>query len=257
MQTAIHKPVKDPFPHHELAGERDSIFHRRDEAHVSSMKPRSTESRAWPTAEVETVTVDATQGPQCFVADYEQMTRAFSRFKGDKSKVHVYIAFHKSHPREAQAVREWISKHTLRRLVYTDEDDNDWALWLDSVENKLGLLLFHEDDPAYCQLRGLGPILGQDRVLCYNISFPPSAEGPSAKGPSAKSIVSMIFPRGTFLLITEASILNYPTQVKYILGWFQAHAKEKSSGWKIMLRPRISDWLYQTAVHHDGEEQKR
>ena len=63
-----------------------------------------------------------------------------------------------------------------------------------------------------------------------------------------RSRVVALFPRGRWLLITDAVFLQSPKEVLRVFLWFQDLYKLKEPGtWKIFTRPKSLDWLIKVA----------
>ncbi|KIV92613.1 hypothetical protein PV10_03887 [Exophiala mesophila] len=181
--------------------------------------------------------------------DFDYMTTVAPAFRGDNSKLRVFITFTGTHPSEARIVQEWLRAYVRPRNLYSDALKTDWTEFLSCFENRspsLSIVLFHSTLPDYIHYTKLGSFLKSDNFLCFSVDLELSPNS----GP--KCPLARLFPRGTVLCITEGCMTYCPKEVLCALEYFESVA---TPNWTLMLIPDITTWLTDRLAHcGEGEE---
>lgn len=170
-----------------------------------------------------------------------------------RRKPRVFISFAKSHPVEAEAVKEWLLQYLNPQHIFTDAEKNSdgWKDWMDDIGTKTGIVLFYEDSPAYGDLEFFSRLIQSSNILCYSLSFHEfECDDPS------RNLVTRLFPRGTGLFITEDTMTNKPTEALWAMQWFEQQSTNKVRSWKLGLMPNAVEWVSRQAAKAGGETQK-
>ncbi|RVX66437.1 hypothetical protein B0A52_09667 [Exophiala mesophila] len=181
--------------------------------------------------------------------DFDYMTTVAPAFRGDNSKLRVFVTFTGTHPSEARIVQEWLRAYVRPRNLYSDAVKTDWTEFLSCFENRspsLSIVLFHSTLPDYIHYPKLGPFLKSDNFLCFSVDLELSQNG------GRKCPLARLFPRGTVLCITEGCMTYCPKDVLSALEYFESAA---TPNWALMLIPDITTWLTGRLAHcGEGEE---
>ncbi|KPI35681.1 uncharacterized protein AB675_1271 [Cyphellophora attinorum] len=149
----------------------------------------------------------------------------------------VFVGFPAQFEIQAAALTAWAEKYTKPRLVCGFQD---WAEFEDFTTLKgPKLLLFHDSEPSFATLKGMGRALHREDVVCYNVSWTqPVAAGKPHYG------ASLLFPRGAATFVPEEVFVSTPAVALTFLKWYWRTYKDRSATqYKLMLRPNIHDWL--------------
>lgn len=168
-----------------------------------------------------------------------------------KMKPQVYIAFTTSYASEATALVDWLSQYISPQHIYTNAVMVSWNTWRRDIMTKPGILLFHEQDPAYCDLEQLATCLSSE-VICYNLSFKHDEKAKSAVGS-----VSKLFPKGIALFVTENALIDYPDEVLSAMEWIEQQSQTKVQNCRLGLVPKAKDWLTIRAARVDEDLQEK
>jgi hypothetical protein len=175
-----------------------------------------------------------------FTADFDALFCGIDR---KQRKPRVFITFAKSHPLETTIIKDWLRSYIGDRYVFDNSEKGDWAEFQDhdDMSNKTSVILFHADRSAFTDLQGFYQSLRYSNVLCYNVRFTKATvDTTTADGSNP---FTMLFPRGTALCITEDLLRRFPDKALFALRWFRTSSNGKAKTWKLMLFPRIQDWL--------------
>lgn len=238
------------------AVDRDSLInlskvHReRPQRRLSNVEDEAPTSHGRPTephasAITPAVPTSVTNSQVSFSANFEAITCGLDM---SQRKPRIFISFARSHPADANAVKEWLSKHLSTRLIFADDQRDDWAEFQQESNDKTSIILFHERYPSYCELPHLYKTLKSGFVFCHSLSFVPTEQG---------NPITRIFPRGTVLCITESTLVSQAEEALGAMIWFRDSSFSKAQYWKLMLPPDPFSWILRQAMESSGERQNR
>ncbi|KIW99429.1 uncharacterized protein Z518_11168 [Rhinocladiella mackenziei CBS 650.93] len=165
-------------------------------------------------------------------------------------KPRFYIAFAESHPFEAEAIQNRLERHVHGRYIYKSSEKEAWDAWVADTDKREGVILFHEDNPVYCDLKGFYKCLWMPSFAFYNLSFPPFDHDHSIQ-------IQRLFPRGNTLLITENSMIHSSKEALFAMQWFEQLSIGKVQSWKLCLVPNAAEWISRQIMRSNEDIQKR
>ncbi|KAK5211603.1 hypothetical protein LTR41_003064 [Exophiala xenobiotica] len=162
----------------------------------------------------------------------------------ERKRPAFYIAFGKSRPLEAAAVKNWLLVHNIsKRAIWSDEEKDAWSEWRSEIGPKQGILLFRRGTSRYYDMKSLALCLYQG-IICFDVSFPGDESWTG-------NAITRVFIRGTGLFITENTLIDYPDEVLRAVKWFQQQSKGKAKTYKLGLVPDASEWLLKRVLECD------
>ncbi|KIW92986.1 uncharacterized protein Z519_06835 [Cladophialophora bantiana CBS 173.52] len=191
-------------------------------------------------------------GPLSFSAKFDDL---FCGWDKTQRKPRVMICFGKTNQAEAEAVRQWLYKYLSPRKVFMDTEEDDWEEFQDNLSNRTGVVLFHEQQRAYCDLRDFCKILRLASVFCHEISS--SFHQMKDSNLDRRSPMTRLFPRGTVLCITESTLVRHPEEAIWAIHWFEKKSINKQRFWKLFLLPDMSSWILRRAKDSHGVTQQK
>lgn len=167
-------------------------------------------------------------------ADFTYLTTVSSSLKRDSKRPRAFIAFNGTHPEEARVVSDWLGLHMKPRNIFVETESDGWKEFLEGAQQRISIVLFHENVPNYTSLVKLSSFLQTESLVCFNTCLDPS---------NGRISFSRLFPRGTTICITESCMSNLPTQTHRALKYFEENTIQgKKIGWKLILFPRALEW---------------
>lgn len=181
----------------------------------------------------------------------------------DPGRARFYLAFPLPCHGELEALRAFLSKHTLPNTICTAVESHGWDRFktiLGDNSDHIGVIIvccppyagplltinsqFHEQYTNYSGLPGFGKLLKMVNVNVFNICL-----GQVLPYSDPPVHIERLFPNGTAILLTESAIMRQPEQTLAIVRWFSQMVKTKRGTWKIVLVPNVRHWLRQVAMH--------
>jgi hypothetical protein len=181
----------------------------------------------------------------------------------DPGRARFYLAFPLPCQPEMEALRAFLSNHTLPNLICTSAEPQGWDGFktiLGDKSDNIGVIIvcctpdamlvlttdfqFHAKYTSYFGLAGLAKLLKMVNVNLFSLSLRrvlPFCE--------SQTHIIRLFPNGTAILLTESAMAEQPERTLAILRWFSHTAKTKRGTWKIVLVPNVRRWLRQRAMH--------
>ncbi|EXJ65794.1 uncharacterized protein A1O5_11035 [Cladophialophora psammophila CBS 110553] len=199
-----------------------------------------------------TTAISSTVGMLSFSAKFDDL---FCGWDKTQRKPRVMICFGKSNQAEAEAVKQWLYKYLSPRKVFMDTEEDDWEEFQDNLPNRTGVVLFHEQQRTYCDLRDFCKTLRLASVFCHEISSSFHQMKDSNLDP--RSPMTRLFPRGTVLCITESTLVRHPEEAIWAIHWFEKKSLNKQRFWKLFLLPDISSWILRRAKDSHGVTQQK
>jgi hypothetical protein len=181
----------------------------------------------------------------------------------DPGRARFYLAIPLPYQAEMEALRAFLSNHTLPNLICTSTEPQGWDGFktiLGDKSDHIGVIIvccssdamlvlttdfqFHATYTSYSGLPGLAKLLKMVNVNLFSLSLQqvlPFSE--------SRAHIVRLFPNGTAILLTESAMTVHPERALAILRWFSQTVRTKRGTWKIVLVPNVRHWLRQTARH--------
>jgi hypothetical protein len=186
-----------------------------------------------------------------FLADFDGMIAGLDTKAQRRSR--FYIAFAKSDPPAAKAVKEWLLSQAVSfRKIFSDVGSEDWEDIRIDMEQKT-VMLFSDGYPNYASDFPHFYRYLRTSNFCYTLSF----VGKTSDRIGQRNTVTRLFPRGTVLCITEATILRHAEATVQLLKWFEKSSIKKEEFWKLIVPPNLDSWLMACAAKLHASTQAR
>ena len=185
-------------------------------------------------------------------------------FLGDvpKSSINIFcLRFGRSHRDQFNYWRRFLEACGVIPNHIYDTEKGGWAGWyglFKGLPTACGIIITHESKShCFVDLQSFADVLHNSKTAnVFTTNLASRTDG------TAATHLTQLFPSGSAVLLTEATMIQEPDRAVSIIRWFVQQVQGENGGppkhegpWKLYLRPRISVWLMDIAKSFTGVDE--